>query len=38
MAETIYENLTHLGGKGEIPASPEAAILETVPNPRAEFD
>jgi 7-cyano-7-deazaguanine reductase len=38
MAENIYENLTHLGGRGVIPESPEAAVLETVPNPRAGTD
>ena len=38
MAETIYENLTHLGGKAEVPESPEAAMLETVPNPKAGTD
>ena len=30
------EHLTQLGGKSEIPASPEAAVLECVPNPHHE--
>jgi len=34
MTDTIYENLTQLGGGGELPASPEDATLETVPNPQ----
>jgi len=38
MAETIYQNLTHLGGKAETPASPDEAVLETVPNPQAGTD
>jgi 7-cyano-7-deazaguanine reductase len=33
MAETRYENLTQLGGSGELPASPDEAVLETVANP-----
>ena len=33
MTETIYSGLTQLGGKTTIPESPEAAVLETVPNP-----
>lgn len=28
--------LTQLGGRSEIPASPEAAVLETVPNPHPD--
>lgn len=28
-----FETLSQLGGKTELPASPDAAILETVPNP-----
>ncbi|MEE8394096.1 MAG: preQ(1) synthase [Rhodospirillales bacterium] len=35
MTDMIYENLSQLGGKGEIPASPDAAVLETVANPKA---
>ncbi len=34
MIET--ENLTQLGGQAELPASPEEAVIETVPNPQAE--
>jgi 7-cyano-7-deazaguanine reductase len=33
MTETIYSGLTQLGQPTEQPASPEAAILEKVPNP-----
>ena len=33
MTETIYSGLTQLGQKAEQPASPEAAVLEKVPNP-----
>ncbi len=36
MSETIYDSLTQLGGDGEAPASPEDAVLETVPNPHPE--
>ena len=32
----IYSNLMQLGGKTELPASPEAAVLERVPNPQAD--
>ena len=35
MSDNIYENLTQLGGGGELPASPEDAVLEAVPNPQA---
>lgn len=38
MAENIYDTLSQLGGDGEAPASPEQAILETVPNPQAGAD
>ncbi len=38
MAENIYQNLSQLGGKGEIPQSPQAARLETVTNPQAGQD
>lgn len=34
MADNEYEELTQLGGSGVIPASPDAAVLETVANPR----
>jgi 7-cyano-7-deazaguanine reductase len=33
MAETIYDNLTQLGGAAAIPATPDQAVLETVRNP-----
>ncbi|MCF8480656.1 MAG: preQ(1) synthase [Rhodospirillum sp.] len=33
--DNIYANLTQLGGKTALPASPEAAELEKVPNPQA---
>jgi 7-cyano-7-deazaguanine reductase len=32
MTETIYSGLTQLGSKTAIPDSPEAAVLEKVPN------
>ncbi len=32
--KTAYASLTRLGRKARIPASPEKAALETVPNPR----
>jgi len=39
MNETnIYENLQQLGGKTELPESPEQAILESVKNPQADVD
>ena len=38
MSDTMYENLTHLGGGGEVPGSPDNAVLETVPNPQAGTD
>ncbi|MDR3436188.1 preQ(1) synthase [Telmatospirillum sp.] len=33
MVETIYGNLTQLGGPGKIPETPDQAVLETVRNP-----
>jgi len=33
MTETIYSGLTQLGSKTAIPDSPDAAVLEKVPNP-----
>ncbi|WP_058283790.1 preQ(1) synthase [Ruegeria denitrificans] len=38
MMETIYSDLTQLGGKTELPTSPEAAELERVQNPQADID
>ena len=35
---TEYENLTRLGGPSKIPASPDVAVLETVPNPHQDTD
>jgi len=35
MAQDSYENLTQLGSAQGIPASPDEATLETVPNPHA---
>ena len=36
MSEDIYEGLTQLGGNSELPASPEDATLERVPNPKPD--
>jgi len=38
MADTIYENLTQLGGADTAPADPGGAVLETVANPQAGKD
>lgn len=39
MSDTsIYTGLTQLGGVTEQPASPEEAVLESVPNPEPEVD
>ncbi len=38
MNDSIYSNLTQLGGDTELPNSPEAASLESVPNPQAGLD
>ena len=35
MNKDIYKNLTQLGGKSDLPASPDEAVLERVPNPQA---
>ena len=35
MAENTYQHLTQLGSDQGIPASPDEATLETVPNPHA---
>lgn len=32
--QSIYQNLTQLGGRTEIPETPDQAVLETVPNPQ----
>ncbi|WP_404421862.1 preQ(1) synthase [Thalassospira australica] len=36
--QTIYDNLTMLGGTTEQPASPDEAVLERVSNPQAGTD
>jgi 7-cyano-7-deazaguanine reductase len=36
MTETKTETLSQLGAEAELPASPEAAVIETVPNPQAD--
>jgi len=39
MSETnIYQNLQQLGGKTELPDTPEEATLESVRNPQADVD
>lgn len=35
--ETIYSGLMQLGGKTELPSSPEQAVLERVSNPQADI-
>ncbi len=35
MTDSIYENLSQLGSNAEMPASPEEAHLEAVPNPQS---
>ena len=34
MSDNIYENLTQLGSKTELPDSPDKATIERVPNPQ----
>ncbi len=34
--KTIYDDLTLLGGRTELPGSPEEAVLERVPNPQED--
>ncbi|WP_371156718.1 preQ(1) synthase [Jannaschia sp. 2305UL9-9] len=34
--ETIYSGLTQLGGQTDLPASPEAAVMERVANPQPD--
>ena len=38
MADKRYAGLTQLGGKNTIPASPDKAVLERVPNPHHDQD
>src|SRR4051812_36058388 len=33
-----FETLTHLGAASALPASPDAAVLEAVPNPHRDSD
>lgn len=35
MSNDIYSNLKQLGSKADLPQSPEEAVLERVPNPKA---
>ena len=35
---SIYEQLTQLGGKTTLPASPDEAVIERVPNPHPDVD
>jgi len=36
MSEIDYHSLTQLGGHADLPASPDAAVLETVTNPHPD--
>lgn len=36
MTDARYENLTQLGSPSRLPESPDAAVLETVPNPHPD--
>ncbi|TDK41077.1 preQ(1) synthase [Antarcticimicrobium luteum] len=36
--QNTYAGLTQLGQKADLPASPEQAVLERVPNPQADVD
>jgi 7-cyano-7-deazaguanine reductase len=38
MTDTAYEGLTQLGRPAGLPESPDAAVLETVPNPEPAHD
>jgi len=38
MTDKRYAGLTQLGGKNTIPASPDKAVLERVPNPHRDQD
>jgi 7-cyano-7-deazaguanine reductase len=38
MSQTIYDSLSQLGSNTKAPESPEAAIIETVKNPKAGTD
>ena len=36
--DTIYQNLTQLGGDTPQPKSPQEAVLESVANPQTDVD
>jgi len=36
MSKTTHEALTQLGGAADLPASPDKAVLETLPNPHTD--
>ena len=36
MSDNIYQNLTQLGGRTDLPATPEEAVLERVANPHPD--
>jgi len=36
--KNIYQDLQQLGGKTELPETPETAVLESVKNPQADVD
>ena len=36
--ETIYDSLSQLGGKSDLPSIPEDAVIEKVANPKAGVD
>ncbi len=38
MADNVYDNLTKLGAEAVVPASPDEATLEAVPNPHPGTD
>lgn len=38
MSQNTYEHLSQLGSNTALPANPDAAILETVPNPQSDHD
>jgi 7-cyano-7-deazaguanine reductase len=38
MSKDIYKNLTQLGSKTDLPATPDDAVLERVPNPQKDVN
>ncbi len=36
MSSSRYETLSRLGGQTQLPAAPDEAVLETVPNPHPD--